>query len=189
MSAKGKFLQRLAEMRNSFACAAALTAVLLCAEPSYAGNGPFSEVRLGVLAHDPFTHKEDGVDINASVYFHNFDWFDGAWDIRPSLGVSVNTGGDTSLIYADLNFGGPIGRSTFAEIGAGVAAHDGETETQDPNRKEFGSTVLFHLSASVGVMLTDGMSASVYIDHISNAGLAEHNEGLETAGLRLGFGL
>lgn len=189
MSAKGKLLQWVAEVRNSFACAAALAAVLLCAEPSDAGNGLLSEVRLGVLAHDPFINKEDGVDINASVYFHDLGWFDGAWDIRPSLGASVNTGGDTSLIYADLNVGGPIGRSMFAEIGAGVAAHDGETETLDPNRKEFGSTVLFHLSASVGVMLTDGVSASLYIDHISNAGLAEHNEGLETAGLRLGFGL
>ena len=36
-------------------------------------------------------------------------------------------------------------------------------------------------------MLTETMSLSIYADHISNAGIEERNEGLETAGLRIGF--
>lgn len=175
-------------MRNWIVrCSLALAALLMTVGAAGAGGGIFSEVRLGVLAHDPFTQKEDGVDINGELYFDDFDWFGGSWDVRPSLGISVNTDGDTSQVYADLNFGGPLSDSVFVELGAGVAVHDGETDTLDPDRKELGSRVLFHLSASIGVMLTDNVSLSLYVDHISNAGIEEHNEGLETAGIRIGF--
>ena len=170
-------------------CILALTASLLTAGATSAGGGIFSEVRLGVLAHDPFAQKEDGVDINAELYFDDFDWFEGSWDVRPSLGASVNTDGDTSKVYLDLNFGGPISDSVFVELGAGVAVHDGETDTLDPDRKELGSHVLIHLAANIGVMLADTVSLSIYVDHVSNAGIEEHNEGLETAGLRIGFKL
>ncbi len=152
---------------------------------SVAGAGAISEIRLGVLAHDPLIQKEKGVDLNAEFFFNS--WTEGSWQLRPSIGVTANLNGNTSQAYLDLNYGGPISDSLFLEFGVGGAVHDGKLETPDHGRKELGARVLIHASMSLGVMMTDTMSLSLYADHISNAGIEERNEGLETAGLRLGF--
>lgn len=167
----------------------ALAVACFCVAPASAG-GTISEVRFGILAHDTgvFGHgKETGVDINAEVYFQDLKWLGGGWETRPSIGASINSEGDTSQVYADLNVGGPIIGTVFVEFGAGAAVHDGETETTLPDRKELGSQVLFHLSGSLGVRVSDTATLSAYLEHISNAGLADRNEGLNNAGARLGF--
>jgi hypothetical protein len=146
-----------------------------------------SEIRFGVLAHDPLTQKEEGVDLNAELFFDS--WTDGSWQLRPTIGGTVNLNGDTSQAYLGLIYGGPISENWFVEIGGGASVHNGKLETTDPERKELGSRVLFHVQASIGVMLSDTTSLSLYADHISNAGIEERNEGLETAGLRIGFKL
>jgi lipid A 3-O-deacylase len=150
--------------------------------------GGLSEVRLGVLAHDPLINKEDGVDLNAELYFDS--WTEGSWELRPSIGGTLALEEDaTSFAYLDLNYGGPLFDSVFAEFSFGGAIHDGKLDSTDPNRKELGSRVLFHAAASIGIMVGETTSISLYVDHISNAGIEEHNEGLETAGIRIGFRL
>jgi hypothetical protein len=173
-------------MRNWIA--GALGLALTCA--AAAAEGAISELRLGVLMHDsgPFSgSKEHGVDVNAELFFADLGWFSGAWEARPSLGLTVNTEGDTSQVHASLNIGGPIAGPLFVEFGAGVGAHDGEHHTMSPDKKEFGCTFAFHLSSSVGVMVSDNVSLSAYLDHISNGNLCDNNEGMETAGARIGF--
>jgi lipid A 3-O-deacylase len=165
-------------------CALSIAAAALSASVCHAG---FSEVRLGVLAHDPLNQKEEGVDLNVQLYFDS--WTSGSWELRPTIGGTVNVSGDTSQGYIGIVYGGPISDSLFVEIGGGGAIHDGKLETAELDRKELGSRILFHVEASIGVMLTDTMSLSLYADHISNAGIEERNEGLETAGLRIGFSL
>jgi len=168
------------------ACAVMLTAPLFSLGVSNAGD-IISEIRFGVLAHDPLIQKENGVDLNAELFFNS--WTSGSWQLRPAIGVTANLNGDTSQAYIGLVYGGPISDSLFVELGAGGAIHNGKLETADPDRKELGSRVLFHAEASVGVMLTDTTSLSLYVDHMSNAGIEERNEGLETAGARVGFRL
>jgi hypothetical protein len=163
---------------------AALVASLAVAGVCEAGG--LSEVRLGVLAHDPMINKEHGVDLNAELYFGS--WTGGSWQLRPSIGGTVALGDDaTSFAFLDLNYGGPISDTWFLEFSFGGAVHDGKLETTDPDRKELGSRVLFHAAVEIGVMLNESMSLSIYADHLSNAGIEERNEGLETAGLRLGI--
>lgn len=161
--------------------------LVACAFGAAAGTAEagVSEVRFGVLAHDPLAQKEDGIDINAEIFFSS--WTQGSWELRPSLGASVNTTGDTSQVYLAINYGGPLGGGWFLEIAGGGMVHDGELETPDPNKKELGSEVLFHLGLSLGVMVSEDVSLSLYADHASNAGWAERNEGLETGGLRMGI--
>lgn len=168
-------------MRNLIATALVLSA-FGAAGTATAG---VSEVRLGVLAHDPLAQKEDGIDINAEIFFSS--WTEGSWKLRPSLGASVNTTGDTSQVYIAINYGGPISEDWFLEISGGGMVHDGELETPDPHKKELGSEVLFHLGLSLGVMVSEDVSLSLFATHSSNAGWAERNEGLETGGLRLGI--
>jgi hypothetical protein len=165
---------------------AAMAASLAVAGVCQAGG--LSEVRLGVLAHDPMINKESGVDLNAELYFDS--WTDGSWQLRPSVGGTLALEEDaTSFAYLDLNYGGPVFDSVFVEFSFGGAVHDGKLESTDPDRKELGSRVLFHGAVSIGVMLSETTSISLYVDHISNAGIEERNEGLETAGLRFGIRL
>jgi lipid A 3-O-deacylase len=155
-----------------------------------AGDGAISELRLGVLAHDQgvfVATKEEGLDINAELFFRDLGWFDGGWEVRPSIGASINLKGDTSQAYAGLTIGGPIAGPLFLEGAVGAAVHDGDLDIATTDRKELGCRVLFHLAASAGVMLSDSTSLSLYLDHASNANLCDHNEGLETAGARIGF--
>ena len=180
------FLGELTIMRNWIA--AALGFALTCAAAN--AGGTFSEIRLGVLAHDQgvfVATKEEGLDLNAELYFNDWGWFGGGWETRPSLGVSVNMQGDTSQAYVGLTIGGPIAGPLFIEGAVGGTIHDGDLDMTMHDNKELGCRVLFHLAASVGVMLSDTTSLSVYLDHASNANLCDHNEGLETAGARIGF--
>lgn len=171
-------------MRHWSVGAAAMVASLAVAGVCQAG---ISEIRLGVLAHDPLIQKEEGVDINGELYFDS--WTEGAWELRPSIGGTLNLDDDTSFGYVNINYGGPISENWFLEIFGGAAVHDGKLETTDPGRKELGSRVLYHVGLSLGVMLNDTISLSLFGDHMSNAGIEERNEGLETAGVRIGFRL
>jgi lipid A 3-O-deacylase len=163
--------------------------IIVAAAVASIGAASATEIRVGVLAHDPLIQKEGGVDINAELFFNGWTGNEGEWQLRPSIGVTANLEGDTNFAYIDLNYGGPISDSWFLEFAVGGAVHDGELETTDPTRKELGGRVLIHAAISLGVMLTDTMSLSLYGDHMSNAGIEERNEGLETLGLRLGFKL
>lgn len=171
-------------MRKLIATAFAAGALIAAAGTANAG---VTEVRFGALAHDPLNGKEDGIDINAEIFFSS--WTEGSWQLRPSLGASVNTSGDTSQVYLALNYGGPISDDWFLEISGGGMVHDGETDdTIAPlDRLELGSAVLFHVGLSLGVMVSEDVSLSLFATHASSAGITERNEGLETAGLRLGI--
>lgn len=64
--------------------------------------------------------------------------------------------------------------------------HSGQTGKTTTD-KELGSRVLFRQALEIGYDLDDQWSASVYFSHISNASLADENEGLNNLGLRIGF--
>lgn len=149
------------------------------------------EFRGGVLAHDvpglwSGFSLESGIDINAELLFGGgYPILGGR--IRPAVGVSVNTHGDTSRVYADARWEIESPSGIFFAIGLGAALHDGLLDPTDPNRKAFGSRVLFHVPIEIGLRLDARNSISVYFEHMSNAGLADSNEGLDAIGVRYGY--
>ena len=167
--------------------------------PMQAGAGPLggvlSEVRGGVLAHDVAflaNDEEEGVDINAEVLFAAPRFFpaEGALDAllnpRPNFGVQANSAGHASQVYAGLTWTfHPLG-DVWTGLAAGGTVHDGDL-AEGRDGKALGSRVLFRLSAEVGHDLTEALSVSLYFDHESNGGLAEDNEGLNNAGIRVGW--
>ena len=166
--------------------------------PSYLGSpgdGPLSalsEVRGGILAHDrgPFTNNEEGgADINLEVLFRSPDFLGSIGSPRPHLGFSVNTSGDTDQFYAGLTWEWQFWRRLFAGFSLGGAIHDGETETSRTDQKELGCRVLFRGSLELGYRLTRRHGISLFYDQISNLDICDHNEGLETAGIRYGYRL
>lgn len=149
------------------------------------------EVKFGVLHHDTSDlwsgfRRENGVDFNLEAIFSPHRRFLGGV-IRPALGGSVNTVGDTSKLYTGLRWQYEHTSGMFFGIGLGGAIHDGKLHLRDNDRKALGSRVLFHIPIEIGYRLSAKSSVSVYFDHVSNAYLAHANEGMDTLGGRLGY--
>lgn len=171
-------------------CAASVTGA--AAEPP---GGVVSEVKLGLLEHDiGFLghNKEPGKDINAELLFVSPDFLSPILAPRPHLGISANTAGGTSMLYGGLTWtfypfeGGAISHLWFSPF-VGGTVHNGKLHSNDPERKSNGSRALFHLGGEIGIDVTDHMNVSVYYEHASNAGLADENEGINNAGVRVGW--
>ncbi|SER45847.1 Lipid A 3-O-deacylase (PagL) [Nitrosomonas sp. Nm51] len=155
------------------------------------GAGLIHQLKFGVLAHDVGDlwsgfHRENGVDLNIEVVLApSMDVLGGT--LRPALGGSINTNGDTSKGYLDILWQYNFSSGIFVVTGVGAAVHDGKLHASHVDRKALGSRVLFHIPLEIGYFLTPRTTFSVYFDHISNAYTARENEGMDTLGARLGY--
>lgn len=160
-------------------------------------KGIVDEVKLGVLAHDVGflgNHREKGADVNAEVLFTAPSFLKILWSPRPQLGLDVNGSGGTDSFYAGLAWDYTVTQRVFGASDAlflqgslGLAGQDGAIDTRDPHRKSLGSAVLFRESAEAGWRFSQPFSLSLFIDHISNAGIFKRNEGLTSVGTRIGY--
>lgn len=147
---------------------------------------------MGLLAHDVDTvWSDDRAE-------HGFDWSLEAelargafsiWDgrARPSLGLSVHSRRQTHKVYAGWLWERPLAERGFLNLGLGLAWHTGRTMTSDPDRKELGTRWQFRVPIEVGIELRPHHRLILSYDHLSNAGLDDENEGLDTVGLRYGY--
>jgi lipid A 3-O-deacylase len=156
------------------------------------GNAAIYELKFGALAHDvPYMwsgfHREPyNVDLNLEVMFGpSIKLWGGS--IRPALGTTINFDGHTSKAYLDARWQWECASNMFYAVGLGVAVHNGETFTPDPEFKQLGRRVLFHPNAEIGYRLGEHHSVSLYFEHISNASTAAKNQGLDTLGVRYGY--
>jgi hypothetical protein len=166
-------------------------ALVGAAAPAHAG-GTVHEVRAGLLAHDVpdlwsgFRLEDNAADVNVEVVLSpSLPLLWGA--IRPAIGASINTRGDTSHAYIDARWQVDTASGLFFAAGVGAAIHDGELDPLHADKKALGSRVLFHIPFEVGLHLDAHNSLSVYFEHTSNAGLADFNEGMDRLGLRYGY--
>jgi lipid A 3-O-deacylase len=155
------------------------------------------EVKIGVLAHDIgflTHHVEHGSDVNLEMLFTPPDLLALIGSPRPHIGADINTAGATSDAYAGLTWGISLiqnlfrpGDSVFMTGSLGGAYQDGYIDNAPPERKRLGSPILFRESAELGYQITPVISVAALLDHISNADLGQHNAGITSAGVRLGF--
>lgn len=171
------------------------TAVASAGGPSAQADELLHSVVIGGLWHDVpglwsgFQVEHDAVDINIEAQFK------AAWSmpwggvIRPVIGGTINTRGETSHGYIDARWQIDGPSNLFFSLGLGAAVHDGETGGlgADPNMKWLGSRVLFHIPAEVGVHLDAHNDLSVYFEHTSNAYTQKYNEGMDRLGIRYGY--
>ena len=160
--------------------------------PDQSESSWLHEIRVGVLAHDvdglwSGFREEGGVDFNAEIIFGypSFSLMFGT--VHPNFGLSVNDRGDTSKLYAGVLWEFEMKSGLFLNLGVGAAVHNGESETSEEDKKELGSRVLFRIPIELGYALTKRHAVSIMFDHVSNASLADPNEGLDTLGLRYGY--
>lgn len=166
--------------------------LLLFASFSHAeeGDSVVSEIRGGVYAHDISFwsfHRESGVDINGEVLFVSPDFLKGIWAPRPHLGATVNTSGNTSHAYGGLTWEYDLPANFFVDGNLGLSVHNGHLDTNNSKRKSLGSPVLFRVGAALGYNITEKVNVSVQYEHMSNAYIANPNEGMDNVGLRLGY--
>lgn len=173
---------------NKLFCALAMC--LLMASTASA-DGLIKEIKGGILHHDTDGlwsghNREDGVDFNAEVILnHDLNFWGGT--MSPALGVSVNSVGDTSKAYVDARFEKDFADDFFFALGIGAAVHNGNNKLTENDRKALGSKVLFHFPFELGYRIDEQISVSLFFDHVSNAWLADPNEGMDTLGLRFGY--
>lgn len=176
-------------------CAAALACLgWAAAQPAAAdppSDGIFHEAKIGLLHHDTGGlwsgfRREDGLDISLELQFSPH-WEVLGGRLRPALGATINTAGDTSKAYLDARWQYDFEAGPFVAVGLGAAVHNGDLAPRSADRKALGSRVLFHIPLEAGFRFAGRHSVSVYFDHVSNAFLAEFNEGQDTIGVRYGI--
>lgn len=151
-----------------------------------------SEVKGGVFIHDVgvFGRSEEDTSavVNGEVLFNLKGKI---WDVtrspRPHIGVSVNTGGDTSQAYTGMTWDFNLLGNGFGSWSMGATVHDGSLTTNKLGDKELGSRVLFRFALEFGVRLTEHHNVSIVLDHISNGDLKDENEGIDNVGVRYGY--
>lgn len=163
--------------------------------PALAGNILYA-VKVGALWHDVpelwsgFQVEPGAADINIEAQFAaawSMPW--GWGSVRPVVGGTINTNGDTSHGYIDARWQMDGPSNLFFGFGVGAAVHDGEIggAGADPSRKWLGSRVLFHVPAEIGYHLDTHNDISFYFEHTSNAYTQSYNEGLDRLGVRYGY--
>lgn len=152
----------------------------------------FGEIRTGILAHDvdhlwSNMHVEGGIDFNLELVFFQPSLRLLSGIIRPNLGITVNSRGYTSKVYAGFLWEWQTRQGMFLDLGLGVAIHDGELNATVPGRKLLGRRVLFRIPVEVGYRLSVRWRISLMFSHMSNGYTAEYNQGLDVLGLRVGY--
>jgi lipid A 3-O-deacylase len=153
-----------------------------------------TEIRLGVFAANLEESASEQAEtvINGEVLFGKIPghYSDPLWDyfLRPRLhlGFSLTPDeGGTSQAYAGVTWEFRLNDWAFIEASFGGAVHDGPTDGDDPD--SYGCAVNFRESASLGFDLSERMRLLFTVDHMSNAGLCDQNQGQTNAGVRLGY--
>ena len=155
-----------------------------------AEEGLVSELKLGLQIHDAGVfgpRDEDGVDVNIEVLFAPLEPLGFIWSPRPHVGAHLNTAGDTSQLYLGLTWRFDLTDVFWVAIAGGGAVHTADLSSRNDGDKQLGSRVLFRGALEAGIALAEHHSLSVMLDHVSNAFLADANEGLDTVGLRYGY--
>ena len=149
-----------------------------------------SEIRGGALAHDVGffgSHKEEGADINAEILFSSPGFLKYIWAPRPHIGATYNLWGQTSQVYTGITWNYNFTKHIFGEFSFGPSLNNGHKDKSQENWKDLGFPILFRESLSLGIQFTRHSDVSIFLDHISNAGFASFNGGMETVGVRYGY--
>ena len=153
-------------------------------------GGILAEVSIGALMHDegPFSNsKEEGYDGHIELRFASPKFLELIWSPEPHIGANINSKGDTSQVFAGLSYEYLLWKGLFVGLSVGGAYHDGETDSHRIDKKDLGCHLLFRESLTIGWQLTEHHKIAGIFDHISNAKICDHNEGLENVGVRYSY--
>ena len=174
-----------------FALAALAAAPFFCASSPASAEGMLTELRIGVLDHDSDLlrerHETSDPDINLEARFASPDFLSWAFSPNPLIGANINTGNGTSVAYAGLGWTFFLTEGIFTDFTLGGAVHDGSTSGFSTDSRNYGCRFGFHESFSLGYSFDGHNAIMASIDHMSNASLCDHNDGLTNLGIRYAY--
>lgn len=141
------------------------------------------DVNIGVSGHS----REAGADEELGL--RSGPWLDeGRWgSLRGYLLGSVNDEGGVDFAAAGAAWRWSLPRRFYVQLGLGAAVQSGYADPfqRYPNKLDLGSRFLFEPELMAGYDLSRRWAAEVGWVHISNAGIAKHNPGMDDLGARL----
>lgn len=174
-----------------FALAALAAAPFICVTSPASAEGMLTELRIGVLDHDSDLlrerHETSDPDINLEARFASPDFLSWAFSPNPLIGANINTGSGTSVAYAGLGWTFFLTEGIFTDFTLGGAVHDGNTSGFSTDSRNYGCRFGFHESFSLGYSFDGHNAIMASIDHMSNASLCDHNDGLTNLGIRYAY--
>ncbi len=161
-------------------------------DPSKKSFPYLDEIRFGVLIQDvEQSNANEGGDFNLEFLFGRVAQPSGDYlrDLfltpRPHIGANIDFDGETNQLYFGFTWDVRLTDRLFLETSFGGAVHDGATgKTAETS---FGCTLNFRESVAIGVELSERLRLQLSVDHMSNAGLCDRNDGLTNGGLRFGY--
>jgi len=150
-------------------------------------NADLWEIRLGAGAYDTrfFSGKDyapDGVVVNGEVVAPSPEALRIIGSPRPYIGVEGAFADDPiHVFYGGLTWQAYFLDNVYYGFGLGGSVVSDTDVTSD---RSLGSNVLFHLQFNAGIDITPQHSVQFFMNHFSNANLADDNEGLDTTGGR-----
>ena len=160
------------------------------------GVTEFDERRLNLVPAVRFA-DENSVGLNGEVLFEESDLL--RWALSPQvyIGGTVNLEGETSFAGAGLLWRQSLGEKFYGDLGVGLVVHNGTLDvTLRPGESfsdafnrlsqeiEFGSRILFREQMAIGYNVNENWSTELFYEHLSNAGLAKENDGVNNLGIR-----
>jgi lipid A 3-O-deacylase len=106
---------------------------------------------------------------------------------RPQVGVMFNSAGQTSYAYVGFAWTLNVTKQIWLEPLFGANYNTAPPDGNDPTRDSLGCHYGFHTGLSVGYRVDDHWSVIGTWEHISNAGICPHNQGMNDYGLKLGY--
>jgi hypothetical protein len=159
------------------------------------GGGVFDEVRFGagLFVKSDIPDSEDGVFPGGEILLDPFvARFENAFANvllrpRPHFGAALAAGDGTSLLYAGLTWNVPLPSVLFLEAAFGGAVHEGELDpAPGENKLDLGCRVVFRESIGIGAAFGHWRLITA-VDHASNGGLCDGNDGLTHATASVGY--
>jgi len=164
----------------------------LQSDPSKKQFPYLDEIRFGVLIQDvEESNANEGSDFNLEFLFGRVAQPNGDYlrDLfltpRPHFGANIDFDGETNQAYFGFTWDIKLTDWLFLETSFGGAVHDGDTDKTA--KTSFGCTLNFRESVAIGVELSERLRMQLSVDHMSNAGLCDRNDGLTNGGLRFGY--
>ena len=107
---------------------------------------------------------------------------------RPFIGGILSLGGRESSVHWGWQWHAPIGRIFYLEGAVGNGIHNGALSGASPPLRNLGCRFLFHWSAGIGANVTENLTVTAQLQHMSNiiAGCFP-NEGMNHFGISVGW--
>lgn len=107
---------------------------------------------------------------------------------RPFVGGILSLGGRESSLHAGVQWHIPLGDVFYAEFAGGAGIHNGALTGATRPLRNLGCQFLFHWSAGVGANVTDNVTVTLQLQHMSNIIYGcSPNDGMNHVGVSVGW--